>query len=84
MPDLPTTPELEKIKSLEKETCIESELLEWLQENGYVICKWTDFEDATSCYMPINKSIEAILAERHGIDLKKVEQERQSLLDSIS
>lgn len=34
-------------------------------------------------YLPVSFQMEALLAEYHGIDLKKVEKERRALLDYV-
>lgn len=82
-------PEHEKMKAIETESLTIGSFLEWLQEK-YEICEFK--EEAIECiecgevnegYTSAHRSIEKWLAEYFKIDLKVVEKEKQSMLDSI-
>lgn len=73
--------------------------LEWLQSKGIRLARWGTHEHDTECYdsngfllcdlprskhlYPINDSTEKLLAEYTGVDLVKVEKEKQALLEEI-
>lgn len=72
------TPELDKMMKVQKESQI---IGEFLDSCGYMLCRasgkdWHPFE-------PVPKTIEQVLADYFGIDLKKVEEERRSILRAI-
>ncbi len=73
-----TYPECEKLAAAKPKSQAQGEFLEWLSEQGYVLCRLHK-ED----YIPACKSTTELLAECHGIDMQKVEQERQTMLEEI-
>ena len=53
----------------------------FLNLSEYTLCKWDDdFEE----YIPTMESIETILAKYFDIDLKKVEQECESIREELT
>lgn len=85
---LPPTPELDKQHEvIEKhDTQALGTLLEWLvTEGGYCLAKWTeptsDYQDAM-LYDTFDDP-QAVLAAYFKIDLKKIDQERQALLEHL-
>lgn len=84
------TKEVEKFSAAKEEAAIISDFLDWLNdEAGYALCKWENFvrhSDAEFDYTPegwsqIRISYEQLLANYFEIDLKKLEEERQEILD---
>lgn len=75
--DQPATPELEKLASVKDVSQQQGQFLEWLLgEKDLVIAQW----DEEDWLHPIHVRIEVLLAEYHGIDLAKVEEEKSALL----
>ena len=64
------------------ESQIIGDFLESLFEKQMVICEW-QWVGQNEKLVPINKSIEQILADHYEIDLNKVEKERRLLLASL-
>jgi hypothetical protein len=61
-----------------------SGFVDWLNENGYTICTLEETDGyPEQQYFPHRKPYEEIFADYFGIDLKKVEQERQAILAEI-
>jgi hypothetical protein len=55
--------------------------LEWLQEQGYVICEWSESGGyGVPAWAPIRQNIEQLLADYFGIDLEQVEAEKRAVL----
>ncbi len=85
MKKYPPTPELDKMKSIQGQSQQIGQFLDWLQgDGGMTIAEYlgTDTEAGDVLY-PVQDSIEKILAAYFKIDLKKVERERQAILDYI-
>jgi hypothetical protein len=62
--------------------------LEWMQEQGYFIYSYDEASEiCEECgrghFARVNLTIEALLAEYFGIDLKKLEQERTQILEDV-
>lgn len=74
-------PEHEKLQTVKHLSQAQGELLEWLEEKGWAICEYVT--GRCEGYHPIRKSTEQILAELHEIDLKKIEQEKRSMLEEM-
>jgi len=83
--------ELEKIAANREDSQKIGEFLEWLSEQGYSIC---DLVEDVECededcgivsdqWLSIPKGKEEVLSNYFGIDLKKAEEERCALLESI-
>jgi hypothetical protein len=93
------TPELDKLITLKDEWHTEKigEFIDWLSEQGIVLAK--RHEHADDCYeegfrtpqcgyrndslAPHDEVLEKLLARYVGVDLDKVEKERQRLLQAI-
>lgn len=80
------TPELDKqsevIKSGESRTL--TDFYDWLGEHGYFIAKYVRFEDRVHEQLaPISQSPEQLFADFFGIDLDKIEEERQAIVKAL-
>ena len=83
--------ELEKMRAVKDKSLVLSEFIDFLSESGYTICKWQDtirhsdeFGDYTpEGYYPRRNSNEQLLADFFEIDLDKVEEEKQAILDNL-
>ena len=71
--------EIEKMRLIQEKSQAIGEFLEWLQGNEHVLAKWKDDDQL----VPVRKSIEQLLADYFDIDLKKVEEEKQAILEEI-
>ncbi len=74
------TPELDKLKEVQEQSQI---IGEFLDSCGFVLCRSSNCHDWVPVWEPVPQSIEEILATYFKIDLKKVEQEKQSILRAI-
>jgi ribonuclease HI len=73
------TPELDKVKNIQEKSQAIGEFLEWMGCNGIHLAKYHENSD----YLREHRvSKESLIAEFFHIDLKKVEEERQQLLES--
>lgn len=81
-PQLPDTPELAKMAAHNDDSQVIGDFLDTIFEQGMVLCEW-QWVGQNEKLVPINKSIEQILADFFGVDLKKCEQERKALLDYL-
>lgn len=81
----PECPECEKLSAVSKKSQEIGEFLDWLQhERHLVLAEWDKEEDyKDNALFPVHISIDVLLAEYFKIDLAKVEQERQALLEWI-
>lgn len=71
-------PECEKLAEIHDKSQVIGEFLDWLNSEGIYLC-----EEISEKLFPIRDTIEFLLADFFGIDMKKVEEERQSMLDDI-
>lgn len=94
---MPKTPELDKLKVLHGTSQVIGQFIDWvLHEKHILFCN--SHEHTENCFdqadkricgrpegdlAPIHVNIEAILAEYFGIDLKKVDQEREAILEEF-
>jgi hypothetical protein len=83
----PPAPECEKMRAVQGQSQVVGAFLDWLSSVKRVHLM-VDFEsDETDMngpvQVPIRESIEELLAEYFEIDLKKVEKEKQALLEYI-
>ena len=74
----PACPECNKLSAVAEESQKIGKFLLWLGDNKIELCT---FEDGFLDYYPIHSSFENLLAKYFNIDLQKVEQEKQALLD---
>jgi len=82
-------PECEKLLKVSERSQIIGEFLEWLNEKNLTICEIQEDFPCEECgeeslqYVQNYKSIEDRIADFFGIDMNKVEKERQQMLDDI-
>jgi len=82
-------PEHEKMMAVKQESNTIGNFLDWLyHEKKYSICYWEESEGNGVSYMPeryysIRQSFNDLLADFFDIDLKKVEEEKDVMLDQI-
>ena len=78
------TPECDKLAKVKDKSQIIGEFLDHIMNvEGLSICESVD-DHYESGWVPLNKSIEQILAAYFGIDLDKVEQEKRAILKDLS
>lgn len=79
---LPETPELDKMRRAREELHTEDigHFLAWLQDTGIVLARW---DRSGKRLVRDYTSILSLLAKYTGVDLRKVEVERQELLDAL-
>lgn len=73
----PEHAKLEKIKD------VAQAIGEFLDRSPYVLCEWYDTDEG-GVYYPTGRPITQILADYFGIDLNKIEAEKQVLFDTIT
>ena len=82
-------PEHDKLDEVDRERIVLGEFLDWLDYKDYLICTDSNEEhfneegDHVSAYRPAYRSIESWLAEFLEIDLKKLEDEKRAMLESV-
>lgn len=78
-------PECAKLLAASKESQAQGEFLAWLQEEkAFVLAEWDEEEDIERAgLVPVCARIEDLLAEFHGIDMTKVENERRAMLEEM-
>ena len=78
---LPKTPTLDAMLKVKPQSQAIGQFLDWLSsQKELTVCQ---YDDATERYWPARFSIEEIIAEHLGINLKKAEKEKLALLESI-
>lgn len=81
MKNCPPTPELDKMLAVNDKSQVIGEFLDWLRnDKDYVLAEYCTDDD--NLY-PTHSSIETLLADFFGIDLKKIEEERRAILKSL-
>lgn len=67
----------------EHDTQTVGDFLDWLlYEGGYQICRYVP-SGREGRFDPVHNTPQTWLAERHGIDLEKVEAEREAILENL-
>jgi hypothetical protein len=74
----PSTPTLNKMARVRHQSQVVGEFMEWLQQQGYVVCRKYLGENR---FLPIFESIEELLARFFDVDLEAAERERRLLLE---
>ena len=74
-------PECEKLAKVRNESQTIGEFLEWLMGTKEVIL--AKYQGKLDTLTETRESIESLLAEFFGIDLKKVEKERRQMIEDI-
>ena len=82
MPEL-KFPELDKLEKVSKASHEIGWFLDWLSEHGIALCETKNQEAFYHEYVRVRKSKEQLLADYFEIDLEKVEEEREQLLEHI-
>lgn len=82
MPDngYPDTPECDKMLAAKDRSQPAGEFLEWLTSGSYYLALVNETDGSL---MPTYESVERLLASWLGIDLQKVETERQAILEWV-
>ncbi len=73
--------ECDKMLAVKSQSSTLSEFVDWLEKNGMRICKMVDCDVAP--YEAIMEQHEKLFARFFGIDLDKVEDERQLMLKAM-
>lgn len=71
-------PEHQKLKDLNGANQIVGDFIEWLSDNGMVIAQYEG-----SRLWPVTKSRDTLIAEHFGIDPKRLDTEKQQVLDDF-
>lgn len=71
-------PEHERMAAVAETSQAIGEFLEWLEEQGLVICEPSAY--ATMPWQPARRQITDLLAAYYGLDLKKIEAEKRTML----
>lgn len=72
-------PEHRKLHLVVEQSQRLGEFLEWLGQEGLVICEYTRDEDWP--WTPLHSSIDRLLGRYFGIDLAVLEREKRAMLD---
>jgi hypothetical protein len=75
-------PQHEKLKSLARERDGAQLMLEALNEQGYVIAKWSDDDDDDRLY-PVYESPDALIGKALGIDWKAFSAEKDAMYQEL-
>ena len=76
---MPDYPEHEKLKEIANTSQVIGEFLEWLDEQGILLCKFGEFDIAYPC----RESKETLLAQHFKINLVKLEAEKRAMVASL-
>lgn len=76
------TPEIDKLSAIQEQSQIVGEFLDWMMDVKRYSLVVVDPEDSRVFFHP-SISVENLLAEYFDIDLKKVEKEKQSILEMV-
>lgn len=68
------------MKAVRDESQSIGNFLMWLREHHYTICQFNGARCGSE-YMPARKTIEELLADYFDIDLRRVEKEKQAMID---
>lgn len=79
-----TYPEHEKLAAVSAESQVLGEFLE-SDDHPYVLAEWVTFEGYSEPrLMPVQKSIQQILADYFDINLQKIESEKRQMLSALA
>jgi hypothetical protein len=76
-------PQLSVMVSVQGQSQAIGDFIEWLGENGMVICTSSEGLRGTN-FCPVLESTEKLLARHFGVDLDAVERERRQMLAEFS
>lgn len=74
-------PEHERMAAVADTSQAIGEFLEWLEEQGLVICEPSPL--ATMPLVPAHRQITDLLADYHGIDLTLIEAEKRAMIAAL-
>lgn len=82
--DVPT-PEFDRMSKVVSEHLTQEvgDFIDWLGSHDYAICEMDPVASPLSVWRPVTRSPQQWLAERHGIDLEKVDAERRLVLQRL-
>ena len=72
-------PEHEKLEKIAATSQAIGEFLEWLEEQGVVLCRFGGFDMAYPC----RESKETLLAQHFQINLAKLEAEKRAMIATL-
>lgn len=75
-----TYPEHEKLERIQKESQAQGEFIDWLSGKGIYLAVYCDEKHLEALLVMANVSINNLLAEYHGINQAKLEQEKRQML----
>lgn len=77
-------PETQKMVDAAPQSQNIGEFVEWLENQGIQLAEFVEIEGYSEPkLMPVSRSLESVLADYFGIDLKAVEKERRKILASL-
>ena len=82
----PVFPEHEKLTAIAAQSQAQGELLDWLRQSGRRLMRWHEWDEEGrhhEDWVPDSRSIEAILAEFHGIDMARIDAEKRAMLAQL-
>jgi hypothetical protein len=71
-------PEHEKLKAIAHLSQAQYDFMEWLGEQGYILCELNQDD-----YYPVYKPMTKLLSEYHGIDMNKIEDEKEQMIEEM-
>lgn len=75
-------PEHDKMRAVKDHSQTVGDFIEWLMANGLSICEYdVDYRQGT--YFPTPKSTRQLLADFFEIDLKKVDEEKDAMVEEM-
>lgn len=72
-------PEHEKLSNIQQQSQFLGEFMEYIQSKNIVLAQYGEFDRL----YPINKSINIFLAEMFNIDLKKIDEEKNQMIEEL-
>lgn len=79
MSEMPPTPECDKKAAVQEDSQTIGEFLEWAEDNGYALVRGFFHDNGPQHGTPAR--INDVLAEYFEIDLKKVDEEQQAVIE---
>lgn len=95
--EAPKTPQLARVQASKDKAQVIGEFLEWLEEQGLVVCRWEEWDEEVDPgdglkkwqahrkgFVSSGKSIDTLLHEYFEIDAAAEEEERRALLAYVA
>lgn len=76
-------PECEKLSKVSEVSQQQGAFLDWLTRQGYVLARWGKNRWDEDRLIPARERTQELLAQYHGIDMAKVDQERRQILAAL-